>query len=68
MRIPKYLIFCNLFLGLTVLNAQEPTEANRLLDRLVSEDGNIGVTAGYSVDGQLRWAGTCMVPLPRRAW
>ncbi|MEO1517857.1 MAG: serine hydrolase domain-containing protein [Bacteroidota bacterium] len=37
------------------LLAQKNSEADKLLKELVTDKGNVGMAAGYMVDGQLKW-------------
>ena len=49
------LFFVLLSLPFCVL-AQEPVEADQLLSDLITQKGNVGVSAGYAIDGEIKWS------------
>ena len=52
-----YLVLFAILLGLaSQLLAQQNFNPDQALDVLVNEKGNIGVSAGYSVNGELKWS------------
>lgn len=53
----NYLVLFAILLGLaSQLLAQQNFNPDQALDVLVNEKGNIGVSAGYSVNGELKWS------------
>lgn len=49
------ILFCVLFTFIFQVKAQEQPAPSKSLQELVEKDGNIGVVAGYSVDGEVKW-------------
>tara|TARA_R100001143_G_C3361089_1_gene135911 strand:+ start:8327 stop:9406 length:1080 start_codon:yes stop_codon:yes gene_type:complete len=53
----QYLFLITILFGLnSQLFAQQSFNPDQALEALVSEEGNIGVSAGYSINGEIKWS------------
>ena len=52
-----YIFLFFFLIGILYGISQKPLDPDKVLEQLVIEKGNVGITAGYSVEGELQWVG-----------